>query len=161
MRLKAFSVLSFCSYKYWFLLNARPKTKIPNGLYFVVYLARAIFQGHDSFLYWYLGNLLLSLGEENLQSCSFRGFKVHLFHTIYPDNNMCQKRGRNFQSNWAEMAVLFSRVTLKRHPRFFFHIFSICFINYFMKNPQTTFAPTFLTHIIARIDGVLLVVTQW
>ena len=23
-----------------------------------------------------------------------------------------------------------------------------------MKNPQTTFAPTFLTHIIARIDGV-------
>ena len=24
-----------------------------------------------------------------------------------------------------------------------------------MKNPQTTFAPTFLTHIIARIDGVI------
>ena len=23
-----------------------------------------------------------------------------------------------------------------------------------MKNPQTTFAPTFLTHIISRIDGV-------
>ena len=23
-----------------------------------------------------------------------------------------------------------------------------------MKNPQTTFVPTFLTHIIARIDGV-------
>ena len=23
-----------------------------------------------------------------------------------------------------------------------------------MKSPQTTFAPTFLTHIIARIDGV-------
>ena len=26
---------------------------------------------------------------------------------------------------------------------------------YFIKNPQTTFAPTFLAHIIARIDGVL------
>ena len=24
-----------------------------------------------------------------------------------------------------------------------------------MKNPQTTFAPTFLAHIIARIDGVM------
>ena len=34
-------------------------------------------------------------------------------------------------------------------------IFSICFINYLMKDPQITFVPTFLAHIIARIDGVL------
>jgi hypothetical protein len=27
-------------------------------------------------------------------------------------------------------------------------------LNYFMKNPQTTIAPTFLTHIISAIDGV-------
>ena len=26
--------------------------------------------------------------------------------------------------------------------------------DYFMKNPQTTIAPTFLTHIISAIDGV-------
>ena len=31
---------------------------------------------------------------------------------------------------------------------------TVCFIKYFMKNPQTTLMPTFLTHIIARIDGV-------
>jgi hypothetical protein len=31
-------------------------------------------------------------------------------------------------------------------PNFFFHNFSICFVNYFMKKPQTTFAPTFFTH---------------
>ena len=28
-------------------------------------------------------------------------------------------------------------------------------MNYFLKNPQTTFAPTFLAHIIVRIDGVI------
>ena len=58
-----------------------------------------------------------------------------------------------FHSNWAGLAVLFSR-QLPNGAHNFFHIFSIGFINYFMKNPQTTFAPTFLAHIIARIDGV-------
>ena len=39
----------------------------------------------------------------------------------------------------------------KTAPTIFF-IFSA--ILNFMKNPQTTFAPTFLAHIIARIGGV-------
>ena len=46
------------------------------------------------------------------------------------------------------------QVTPKRQPRFFSYFQHMFFFNYFMKNPQTTFAPTFLTHIIARIDGV-------
>ena len=38
----------------------------------------------------------------------------------------------------------------------FFQIFRICFFKDFMKNPQTTIALTFLTHIISGIGGVLL-----
>ena len=30
----------------------------------------------------------------------------------------------------------------------------IYIFDHFMKNPQTTIAPTFLTHIISAIDGV-------
>ena len=37
---------------------------------------------------------------------------------------------------------------------FFFHIFRIFFLNTFIKNPQTTIAPTFLTLIISAIGGV-------
>ena len=33
-------------------------------------------------------------------------------------------------------------------PKIFFHMFSIHFSNYLIKNPKTTNAPTFLTHII-------------
>ena len=36
----------------------------------------------------------------------------------------------------------------------FFQIFRIFFSNYFIKNPQTTMALTFLTHIISEIGGV-------
>ena len=36
----------------------------------------------------------------------------------------------------------------------FFQIFRIYFFNYFIKNPQTTIALTFLTHIISAIGGV-------
>ena len=36
----------------------------------------------------------------------------------------------------------------------FFHILSIFFLNYLIRNPQTTIALTFLTHIISGIDGV-------
>ena len=40
-------------------------------------------------------------------------------------------------------------------PTIFFQIFSICFFfNYFIKNPQTAIALTFLTHIISAIGGV-------
>ena len=38
----------------------------------------------------------------------------------------------------------------------FFQNFRICFFKDFIKNPQTTFALTYLTHIISGIDGVIL-----
>ena len=40
----------------------------------------------------------------------------------------------------------------------FFQIFRICFFKDFIKNPQTTIALTFLTHIISDIDGVMRLV---
>ena len=39
-------------------------------------------------------------------------------------------------------------------PTFLFRIFRIFYSNYFIKNPQTTIALTFLTHIISAIGGV-------
>ena len=48
-------------------------------------------------------------------------------------------------SKWAELAVLFSR-QLQNGSHDFFQTFSICFFNYFIKNPQTTIALPFLTH---------------
>ena len=56
-----------------------------------------------------------------------------------------------FEWKWAGLAVLFS--TNSTHD--FFQIFRICFFKDFIKNPQTTIALTFLTHIISGIDGVL------
>ena len=53
---------------------------------------------------------------------------------------------------WIGCAIY--QVTPKRLPRFLFHIFRIFFFNYFIKNPQTTIAPKFLTHIISAIGGV-------
>ena len=42
-------------------------------------------------------------------------------------------------------------------PTIFFHIFSIYFFNYLVKNQQTTNAPIFLTHNISAIGGVFMV----
>ena len=42
----------------------------------------------------------------------------------------------------------------KRSTHDFFQIFRIYFFKDFIKNPQTTIALTFLTHIISGIDGV-------
>jgi hypothetical protein len=39
-------------------------------------------------------------------------------------------------------------------PMIFFIFSGYIFLNYFIKNPQTTNAPTFLTHIISAISGV-------
>ena len=39
-------------------------------------------------------------------------------------------------------------------PTFCFQIFRTYFFNHFIKNPQTTIALTFLTHIISDIGGV-------
>jgi len=47
------------------------------------------------------------------------------------------------------------QVSPKRHPRFFSK-FQDMFFKDFIKNPQTTFALTCLTHIISGIDGVIL-----
>jgi hypothetical protein len=48
----------------------------------------------------------------------------------------------------------------QRAPTIFFK-FSGYFFNYFIKNPQTTIALTFLTHIISAIDGVPHHVKIW
>ena len=59
-----------------------------------------------------------------------------------------------FEWKWAGLAVLFSRY-LPNGTHDFFQIFSIYFFKDFIKNPQTTIALTFLTHIISGIlDGV-------
>jgi hypothetical protein len=39
-------------------------------------------------------------------------------------------------------------------PTIFFQIFRIYFFNYFIKNPQTTIALTFLTYVISATGGV-------
>ena len=54
---------------------------------------------------------------------------------------------------WAGLAVLFSR-RLPNRSHDFFQTFSICFFDYFIKNPQTTIALPFLTHNISAIGGV-------
>ena len=59
-----------------------------------------------------------------------------------------------FEWKWAGLAVLFSRY-LPNGTHDFFQNFRICFFKDFIKNPQTTIALTFLTHIISGIDGVL------
>ena len=60
----------------------------------------------------------------------------------------------HFHQNWAGLAVLFSR-QLPNGSHDFFQTFSICFFNYFIKNPQTTVALPFLTHNITGTGGVL------
>ena len=40
------------------------------------------------------------------------------------------------------------------HHFFFFHIFSIYFINYYGSYPENTNAPSFLTHNISAVGGV-------
>ena len=58
-----------------------------------------------------------------------------------------------FEWKWAGLAVLFSRY-LPNGTHDFFQNFRICFFKDFIKNPQTTIALTFLTHIISGIGGV-------
>ena len=58
-----------------------------------------------------------------------------------------------FEWKWAGLAVLFSRY-LPNGTHDFFQIFRIGLFKDFIKNPQTTIALTFLTHIISGIDGV-------
>ena len=79
----------------------------------------------------------ISLQDKNMIKCIYR--KV--------------ASSRQFECKWAGLAVLFSR-QLPKGSHNVFQIFRIFFLNYFMKNPQTTIAPTFLTHIISAIDGV-------
>ena len=64
-----------------------------------------------------------------------------------------------FEWKWAELAVLFSRY-LPNGTHNFFQNFRICFFKDFIKNPQTTIALTFLTHIISVIDGVTYYETE-
>ena len=59
-----------------------------------------------------------------------------------------------FEWKWAGLAVLFSRY-LPNGTHDFFQNFRICFFKDFIKNPKTTIALTFLTHIISDIDGVM------
>ena len=63
-----------------------------------------------------------------------------------------------FERKWAGLAVLFSRY-LPNGTHDFFQNFRICFFKDFIKNPQTTIALTFLTHIISGIDGVCNIIT--
>ena len=66
----------------------------------------------------------------------------------------------HFHSNYDGLAVLFiQQVTSKQLP-LFFHIFSIFKKLYFIKNPQTTNAHTFLTHSISAIGGVAILTQQ-
>ena len=59
----------------------------------------------------------------------------------------------HFHLNWAGLAMLFSR-QLPNGSHDFFHIFSMFFFNYLVKNPQTTLALTFLTNNISDIGMV-------
>ena len=60
---------------------------------------------------------------------------------------------------WAGLAVLFSR-QLSNGSHNFFQTFSIYFLNYFIKNPQTTITLAFLTHNISAIGGVTYINLQ-
>ena len=64
-----------------------------------------------------------------------------------------------FEWKWAGLAVLFSRY-LPNGTHDFFQNFRICFFKDFIKNPQTTIALTFLTHIISGIDGVVCILRK-
>ena len=59
----------------------------------------------------------------------------------------------HFQLNWAGLAVLFSW-KLPNSSHDFFSYFQHIFLNYLIKNPKTTIALTFLTHIISATGGV-------
>ena len=66
----------------------------------------------------------------------------------------------HFHSNWAGLAVLFIR-KLPNGSHDIFHVFRILFLYGFIKNTQTTMAPTFLTHIISAIGGVTRVSSRF
>ena len=59
----------------------------------------------------------------------------------------------HFHQSLAGLAVLFSR-QLPNGSHDFFQTFSIFFLDYFIKNPQTTIALPFLTHNMSAIGGV-------
>ena len=68
----------------------------------------------------------------------------------------------HFNPSLAGLAVLFSR-QLPNSSLDFFQTFSIIFLDYFIKNPQTTIALPFLTHDISatgnmRREGVSQVI---
>ena len=68
-----------------------------------------------------------------------------------PAKQHSQSSPFSLKLGWIGCAI--QQVTPKRLPRFL-KIFRIYFFNNFSKNPQTTIALTFLTHIISGIGGV-------
>ena len=59
----------------------------------------------------------------------------------------------HFHTNWAELAVLFSR-QLPNGSHDFFHIFSIYFVLFFRYETNETHSLAFLTHNILVLGGV-------
>ena len=56
-----------------------------------------------------------------------------------------------FEWKWAGLAAP------KSQTQFFSNFQDIYFFNYFIKNPQTTIASTFLTHTISAIGAVIII----
>ena len=95
------------------------------------------------FEFFYLDSLSNALSSRILNSID--QFRICLLN--------CTANPAHFHQSLAGLALLFSR-KLQNCSHDFFQTFSIYFFNYFIKNPQTTIAPTFLTHIISAIGGV-------
>ena len=108
---------------------------------------------------WFIFPLALVL---LLSSCHQKVIKWHF--SVQNDKSFCSQSSFWMKNGviwcgwkWAGLAVLFSR-QLPNGFQDFFQTFSIYFLNYFIKYPQTTIALPFLTHII--LGGVFLV-TSW
>ena len=96
---------------------------------------------------WVLNEMIKKIFAENMKK-SWELFGSYLLNST--------ANSARFQSNWAGLAVLFSR-QLPNGSHDFFQTFGICFFNYFEKNPQTTVALPFLTHNISATGGVIKV----
>jgi hypothetical protein len=88
-----------------------------------------------------------------------------VFHTTYSRNNLGQKCEGNcglpIQPNLSGNGLdwlCYLAGNSQAAPTFFFQIFRILFFDYFIKNPQTTIALTFLTDIISSIGSVVHII---
>ena len=94
---------------------------------------------------WVLNEMIKKIYPENLKKIVGAIWKL-------PAKQHSQSSPFPLKLGWNGSAI--QQATSKRHPQFFFKYSGYGFLIISFKNPQTTIALIFLTHIISDIDGV-------